>query len=414
MKLMVYSHDAFGLGNIRRMLAICQYLLKVFPKVSILVISGSPVLHSLRLPTGLDYIKLPCIGRDEAGELSAKYLKGKIEDTIKLRSDLILTATMNFQPDLFLVDKKPDGLQGELKSTLKFVKEHLPKAKLVLLLRDILDLPEVTIAQWQRHHYYETLETLYDQAWVVGTPEVFDLCSEYQFPDAVTRKTRFCGYILREPGLKSRSQLRQELGIQSDESLVLVTPGGGGDGYRLVDLYLKGLETLPQGQKLKSVIISGPEMSAAQRTEILQRSAGNAQIQVEEFTDDLMSYMDAADVVVAMGGYNTIGEILTLRKKAIVIPRTQPVLEQWMRAQRMAKLGAFKTICPDCLTPALLMESVLNELGCHPPMPLQPGLELNALPRIAQLLVELVYGSAQVPVYSPLDSPKLTLEVSVK
>jgi predicted glycosyltransferase len=410
---MVYSHDAFGLGNIRRMLAICQYLLKVFPKVSILVVSGSPVLHSLRLPAGLDYIKLPCMGRDEAGDMSAKYLGSKMEDTVKLRSDLILTATMNFQPDAFLVDKKPDGLQGELKSTIKFLKAHLPQTKLVLLLRDILDRAEVTIAQWQRHDYYRTLETLYDQAWVVGTPEVFDLCREYQFSEALVRKTHFCGYILRERGLKSRSQLRQTLGIKPDESLVLVTPGGGGDGYRLVDTYLRGLATFPQRQ-LKSVIISGPEMSVAQRTEILQRSAGNPDIWVEEFTDDLMSYMDAADVVVAMGGYNTIGEILTLRKKAIVIPRTQPVLEQWIRAQRMAQLGAFKTICPDRLTPELLMESVFDELCCNHSTPLQPGLEMNALPRIAQLLTGLLYGSSPVSAYSPLDSPKFTLEVSVK
>ena len=59
MKLMVYSHDAFGLGNIRRMLAICQYLLRTLPNVSILVVSGSPALHTLSLPEGLDYIKLP-------------------------------------------------------------------------------------------------------------------------------------------------------------------------------------------------------------------------------------------------------------------------------------------------------------------------------------------------------------------
>jgi predicted glycosyltransferase len=413
MKLMVYSHDAFGLGNIRRMLAICQYLLQVFPNVSILVVSGSPALHSLRLPTGLDYIKLPCMGRDEAGELAVRYLEGKVEDTVKLRSDLILTVTMNFQPDLFLVDKKPDGLQGELKSTLKFLKAHLPQTKLVLLLRDILDRPEVTIAQWQRHDYYRTLETLYDQAWVVGTPEVFDLCREYQFPDAITRKTRFCSYILREPGLKSRSQFRQELGIESDESLVLVTPGGGGDGYRLVDMYLQGLATLSPGQKLKSVIIFGPEMSASQGAEILQRTANHPSIRVEEFTDDLMSYMDAADIVVSMGGYNTIGEILTLRKKAIVIPRTQPVLEQWIRAQRMAKLGAFKTICPDILTPELLMEAIDHELHCHQTTPLQPGLEMNALPRIAQLLTELLYGSSQAPAYSSLNFPTFTLEVSV-
>ncbi|RMF26089.1 MAG: glycosyltransferase, partial [Cyanobacteria bacterium J083] len=44
MRLVVYSHDAFGLGNIRRMLAICQHLLATIPNVSILVLSGSPAI----------------------------------------------------------------------------------------------------------------------------------------------------------------------------------------------------------------------------------------------------------------------------------------------------------------------------------------------------------------------------------
>ena len=63
MRLMVYSHDAFGLGNLRRMLSICEYLLKDQTDLSILLVSGSPMLQAFRLPKGLDYIKLPCLNR---------------------------------------------------------------------------------------------------------------------------------------------------------------------------------------------------------------------------------------------------------------------------------------------------------------------------------------------------------------
>jgi predicted glycosyltransferase len=42
-----------------------------------------------------------------------------------------------------------------------------------------------------------------------------------------------------------------------------------------------------------------------------------------------------------------VGEILSLRKRAVVVPRTQPVEEQWIRAQRMAELGLFAAIHPD-------------------------------------------------------------------
>lgn len=142
MKIMVYSHDTFGLGNINRMLAICKHLLTSIPNVSILMISGSPMLQSFRMLQGLDYIKLPCLNRDKCGELAAKYLGTGIDETVKLRADLILSTAANFKPDLLLVDKKPYGLKHELTNTLKYLQTNLSKTKVVLLLRDILDSPE--------------------------------------------------------------------------------------------------------------------------------------------------------------------------------------------------------------------------------------------------------------------------------
>lgn len=397
MKLMVYSHDAFGLGNIRRMLAICKYLLDSLPGLSILVVSGSPVLHSFRMPQGLDYIKLPCLGRNEFGELSAKYLGTSTEEAVKLRSDLILTAAINYKPDLLLVDKKPYALKGELQDTLKYLKTYLPKTKVVLLLRDILDSPDATIEEWQKHRYYEGVELYYDQLLVVGMPEVFDLIKEYQFPPSISQKVQFCGYIRREPGLKCRNVLRQELQIKPEEQLVLVTPGGGGDGYRLVDTYLSGLAHLPTGHNIRSLIISGPEMPLPQRQALSQAAEQYPQVQICEFTDDLMSYMEAADTVVSMAGYNTICEILSLSKRAVIVPRTQPVQEQLIRAERMARLGLFKAIHPDYLTPSTLMHAVLAQLGgASNHLPPVSQLDLDALPRITQYLSKLLFSQDQL------------------
>ena len=393
MRLMVYSHDSFGLGNIRRMLAICQHLLNTTPGLSILLISGSPVLHSFRMPKGLDYIKLPCLGRNQFGAVSVKYLETTTDEGVKLRSEIILTAAVHFRPDLFLVDKKPYGLEGELKTTLNYIKSELPKAKLILLLRDILDSPEVTVKQWQKYHYYDALQC-YDKILVVGTPEIFDLPNEYQFSAAITQKVRFCGYIRREAGRKPRHYVRQELQIQSDEQLVLVTPGGGADGYRLINTYLSSLACLSSQHQLKSLIIYGPEMPLLQKQALVQAAEPYSQIQMLEFTDDLASYMEAADTVVCMGGYNTICEILSLNKRAIVVPRIQPVQEQWLRAERMAQLGLFKAVHPDYLTPQRLIDAVLEQLSreSNQRRPIF-RLNLDALPQISQELVQLVYSS---------------------
>ena len=84
-RILVYSHDTFGLGNIRRMIAICEHLKTQVPGLSVLVLTGSPMLHSFRLIEGIDYVKLPCIKRDLTGSIGVKYLNLNTESTLQLR-----------------------------------------------------------------------------------------------------------------------------------------------------------------------------------------------------------------------------------------------------------------------------------------------------------------------------------------
>ena len=390
MILMVYSHDAFGLGNIRRMLTICQYLLRTLPNVSILVVSGSPALHTLRLPEGLDYIKLPCLGRDTTGQLEAKYLKAMPETLVRLRSHLILTAAAHFQPDMLLVDKKPQGLRNELKETLNYLMQHRPQTRRVLLLRDILDIPAVTIQQWQTNNYYQLTEQHYDQIWVVGDPEIFNLPDEYNFPLPLQQKVRFCGYLSRGCGRTPRTLLREQLGVHPGESLVVVTPGGGGDGQQLIQTYLESVrqQSIASQPILNTVIISGPEMPAEQQQQFQTQAALYPNVRHPEFSDDLISYLNAADTVIAMAGYNTICEILSLRKPAVVIPRTRPVQEQWMRAKRIAESGLLYAIHPQKLTPQTLSQTLDRALTTKPHA--INSFRLDGLPRIAQLMHDLM------------------------
>lgn len=397
-KILVYSHDAYGLGNISRMLAICNYLLKQTPNLSILLVSGSPMLHDFRLPPGLDYIKLPCLNRGW-GQMAVKYLNADIESILRLRSEIILAAARNYQPDLVLVDKKPTGIEGELQSTIEYLKHNLPATKFVLLLRDILDTPEKTIAEWQREDYYCQVEALYDRILVVGMQEIFDLVREYQFSEAIADQLRYCGYIRKDSGLKNRQTIRQELGIGRDEKLILVTPGGGEDGYCLISNYLQGLAQQKDNfveQKIHTLIFCGAEMPPQHQQQIYQQAKELPGVIVKEFTNDMMSYINTADLVVSMCGYNTITEVLQKGKKAIVVPRIKPGREQLIRAQSMAKAGLIKTIHPQQIAPNLLIEAVFASLSSAKPPAKSVRLDFLGLPRVADYLSMLMFDSFNI------------------
>ncbi len=398
-KILVYSHDAYGLGNISRMLAICNYLLKHISHLSILLVSGSPMLHDFRLPSGLDYIKLPCLNRGQSGQMAVKYLNTDLESTLRLRSEIILAAARNYQPDLVLVDKKPTGIEGELQPTIEYLKRNLPKTRFVLLLRDILDTPEKTIAEWQREDYYCQVESLYDRILVVGMPEIFDLVREYQFNQKLAQKVRYCGYIRKKSGLKNRRTIREELGIAKDEKLVLVTPGGGEDGYALITNYLQGLAQQKDcfvQQKIQTLIFCGAEMPPQHQQQIKRQAKELPGVIIKEFTNDMMSYVNTADLVVSMCGYNTITEVLQKGKKAIVVPRIKPGREQLIRAQSMAKAELIKMIHPEEITPNLLIEAVFASLTSAESSAKFVRLDFLGLPRVADYLSMLMFDSFNI------------------
>jgi predicted glycosyltransferase len=344
------------------MLAIAKDLVDCDPDTSVLVVSGSPMLHAFRIPPRVDYVKLPCLARTVQGEYKVKYLDLSYDRLITLRSNLILSTVLDFDPAVIIVDKKPFGVANELAPALELLRRRNRHPGMILLLRDILDHPDATTPVWRKNGYFDAVSEFYDQVLVVGSRDIFEAGKEYDFPPNARRKLRYCGYLGRERSKFDRETLRARLGVDKDR-LVLVTAGGGEDGYRVLASYLAGLRASPPGEDVRSLLVCGPEMAKGQLQRILADAASLPKVGVIEFSDDMMGLMEAADLVVSMSGYNTVCELLTLKKRAILVPRVRPVLEQWIRAERLARLGLMRAIHPDALTPESLMGAVVGELG---------------------------------------------------
>ena len=99
-----------------------------------------------------------------------------------------------FRPDLFLVDKEPLGLLGEVRSTLALLRRQ-GTTRLVLGLRDIMDDPTSLVEEWRRKRAIPALKRYYDQIWVYGLSQVYDPIESYGFPADVAAKTIFTGYL---------------------------------------------------------------------------------------------------------------------------------------------------------------------------------------------------------------------------
>ncbi|MDR9405595.1 MAG: glycosyltransferase, partial [Halothece sp. Uz-M2-17] len=83
-------------------------------------------------------------------------------------------------------------------------------------------------------------------------------------------------------------------------------------------------------------------------------------------------------------------EILSLQKRAVVVPRMEPVAEQWIRAQRLGELGLLSVLHPQQLTPLRLAQAMAKELSASHGLTAQYSLDFKALPRITEALLRLL------------------------
>ena len=378
-KVLLYSHDTFGLGNIRRTLLLAEELRNQYEGAAILIVTGSPMIQAFRIPDGIDYVKLPCLDRTDSERYEPRFLQQCADEVKRTRSAILRNTVLGFDPDLIIVDKRAGGVDGELLPTLRALRESDSVAKLVLGMRDILDAPERTRANLKDNGSFEIIEEFYDEVWIYGSRCIFDAVKEYDFPDSVARITHFCGYLKRPTAQPAHDDGPPQ---------ILVTTGGGGDGLVLIRTYLEGLAELPRSTALRTTVVFGPQMSVADREGLLNEFGYLADVVFMDFEADLAKRYAAADVVVSLAGYNTVCELLSFAHRAILVPRAEPVQEQLIRARLLAARGYFDLIEPVDLKPNILIARVLSALKPTPTV--VPPLDLDGLPRVTQRTAALL------------------------
>ena len=379
-RLLIYSHDSFGLGHLRRCRAIAHHLVDTYPSLSVLILSGSPIIGSFDFKTRVDFVRVPGVIKLRNGEYTPLQLHIDIEQTLAIRSSIIHHTAEIFAPDLFLVDKEPLGLRGEVRDTLIMLKER--GTRLVLGLRDVMDDPKSLLGEWRRKGVYPALHDLYDEIWVYGLPAIFDPLTEMAGMRSLADKVTFTGYLRRTLPPGALGVAEHEL---PEEPYILVTTGGGGDGESLVDWVLGAYESDPSIPH-PALLVLGPFMTLERRIEFQNRAAALGRVHAITFEARFERLLERAVGVVAMGGYNTFCEILSFGKPALIVPRTKPRLEQFLRAQRAEQLGLVHMLADDGLRSPALMAAQLRALPTWPAPDLEqvPGL-LDGLERIAAL-----------------------------
>lgn len=311
-RVLLYSHDGFGLGHLRRNTLIAAALQRADPSVRATLVTGVAADPGWAEARGLDVLRLPALLKDSTGVYRAGHMSP--EDAIAVRARLFLDAVERQRPDLVVVDRHPYGTGGELRPGLERAADQ--GAVLVLGLRDVLDEPAVIRAEIDGPRWDGAVD-LFDEVLVYGSPRLVDHQREYGLPVAPS----YMGWVAAPSPAGRRVRRR-----------LAVAAGGGADG---TDAFRLGMELVQRRPGWTCVIAAGPYTGASDG---LLRSPGG-RLRVSTDVGSCSELYASSEAVLQMAGYNSTVEALGAGIRPILLPRRRPRREQAIRASRLAAWG---------------------------------------------------------------------------
>lgn len=289
-RIALYSHDAMGLGHLRRNLAIGAALVQQPGPTEVLLLCGSREVAAFTIPAGVDCVTLPALSKSPEGRYHPRSLGGSLADVVALRSRIIRAAIEAFEPDLLVVDKLARGVCRELDATLDLLGSTTTRC--VLGLRDVLDAPQRTRQEWDAAATTEVIDQHYARVWVYGDPSVFDPIQAYGLPGSIAARTDHTGYLGH-----GRPVGHDPSGPEVEGTIdALCLLGGGQDGVDLADAFV---EALPQDRR--GVVVTGPYMSRSRRAKLSRAARRHPHCRVLEMVDGCERLIARAGCTVSMG-----------------------------------------------------------------------------------------------------------------
>jgi predicted glycosyltransferase len=166
--------------------------------------------------------------------------------------------------------------------------------------------------------------------------------------------------------------------------IILCQVGGGQDGAALAEAFVQ--TSLPAGAT--GVLLTGPYLPHEVRERLYRQVADRGNLRILDFLAEPGRLLRRAGRVISMGGYNTVCEILSYQKTALIVPRVHPRREQRIRAERLSDLGLLDILLPEHLSPQALGDWLHRELP--QPRLVQDRFNWKGLDQLPRLLDELL------------------------
>jgi len=353
--VLFYVQHLLGIGHVFRATRVARALARAGATVH--VAWGGTRLPSIDLD-GLEMLWLPPVKADGAMFKELVHPDGRPFTKAEqgARRDVLLAALDRLRPDIVITEAYPFGrrqMRFELEPLMAAVSAAPWRPLAVASIRDIMQEGR---AQNRVEESLDSFRRHYDLLLVHGDPAMIRIEETLQGAESLLDRVRYTGLVTPEP-----PDLAVPPSIAAD---VVVSAGGGAVGHALTAAAI--------GANLHSarfpgnwLLIVGPERAEADFLAL--KAAAPAGMQVVRFVPDLARVFAAANVSVSRAGYNTVGDLMRARCRAVLVPFAGGrETEQLRRARMLAASGSAAMLEDEGLSPQRIAAAVDAAAGLAP------------------------------------------------
>ena len=384
MRVVFYCQHVLGVGHVFRSLEIVRALA---PHRVVLVTGGGEV--TFEAPDNMVREQLPGLMMSPDFKTFIPLEEGAqdVDEVLARRLARFETIMAEYRPDIFLVELYPFGrrkFRFELLPILRGVNaSRWGRCKAVCSVRDILvekDDPAKYVSRVN-----PVLNGHFDAVLCHSDPAVVRLEETYPGMEGIEPPFHYTGYVARSPEPGAGAALCAELGVGPNERMVVLSAGGGSVGGELLEAGIRASLLLQETVPHRLFTFTGPYCADSDLARYRELAGGDGRIVVNRFTGRFPAYLDAADLSLSLGGYNTTMNLLAANTYGLILPFAQN-REQRMRTRRLEGGGAVGMLTPEDLAPEALATRMAQGLArpgsAH-------GVDLDGGPKSARILLHL-------------------------
>ena len=357
MKIIFYCQYVWGIGHLFRSLE----LVRALADHDVVLVAGGRKVD-VRLPDHVTLVRLPGLYMDEQFTTLIPEEDGKtVDDIQRARKDILFSLFEKHRPDALMIELYPFGRTKfgfELQPLLDGIRQgRFGEIKVVCSLRDILVEKKNPLVYEER--VLNLLNTYFDLLLIHADDQLLALDETFSRMDDIRIPAVYTGFVAPKASVNAGRQLRRDLGITSEEKLIVVSAGGGRSGYPLLSNILDAYHLMNNSTRIRIEMFSGPFRDPTEFKKLTAKAVDG--IRIRHFTQRFLDYLSAADLSVSLAGYNTCMNLLATRVPALVFPYSKQ-REQPIRVEKIKNFIPMKILRDKDIEPVQLSRYIQKML----------------------------------------------------